>query len=673
MRWGVVGIGLAAVALTAYAVVGRPDATRDPEAMVPLPAAEPALPAATLAPLVEQLPELELADLPAMRLASGLTPPTNRWFSGLVFAPAPQPVFPLPLSFRADDRTFDYGLPQVVTSTDHIVSSSPSDLVVEVEGAASTRMSAYDVASVTLETVDDAGARLVSTTVAQGSPYVTHLALEETVLGLSVAFTGEGELATARTPTGTWGVRLRDARLQGKKLTVSRGGSAVFFPVPADGAVEEMGRHASPLTGTSVSFEVGAREVTTSLTYETVDDGPTAHGLLPHHTVTDRGRCDLGSWPTVYGALEMCGGRTLQWSAPRLRPRAELDLSEISAKQREELASQVRADVRALPDPPADTYFGGKHAYRTAQLLSIASQVGAEGAESSALEHLSALLTKWTEVQGCDTRQEFCFGYAPEWKGVVGRTPSFGSELFNDHHFHYGYFLYAAAVLAAHDPQVIETLRPVMTLLAADIAGGEDTGLTPQWRPFDVYASHSWASGTSDFADGNNQESSSEAVTAWAGLELWARTVQDPALERQAAWMHASEAHAGAHYWTGFDLDDPVYDGFGHSVMGINWGAKRDHGTWFSAASSAVLGIQLIPMSPSIDHLAGDPDRIRMNARGSGDGPLADYVTMYAGLAGPTDAREALEQARTLPADAIDQGNSRSYLLAFLMALTRGD
>ena len=40
---------------------------------------------------------------------------------------------------------------------------------------------------------------------------------------------------------------------------------------------------------------------------------------------------------------------------------------------------------------------------------------------------------------------------------------------------------------------------------------------------FDPYRGHSWASGPSPFASGNNQESSSEAVAAWNGLALWAR------------------------------------------------------------------------------------------------------------------------------------------------------
>ena len=42
---------------------------------------------------------------------------------------------------------------------------------------------------------------------------------------------------------------------------------------------------------------------------------------------------------------------------------------------------------------------------------------------------------------------------------------------------------------------------------------------------------------------------------------------------------------------------------------------------------------------------------------------------MYAGLAGPEDAQTALKHARDLEDDEIDQGNSRSYLLAYLMQL----
>jgi endoglucanase Acf2 len=669
-----IGVLVTLVALGTAACSGDDHSSSSPgrEAADALPEGRAALPASAVEPLVEQLPEVALAPLPAMRLANGLTPPTNRWFSGLVFGDESQPVFPLPLAFSNDDTSFGAGLPQIVTSAPHIIGSSQQDVNLEVAQAASTVVSAYDVASVTLETRDADGSPLGRTTVAEGSPFVSHAAAADETLTTSVSFTGSGDVAVANTATGRWGLRLHGATLDGDTVSLSEGDAIVLFPVPADVAPDVFAEHAVPLTATTASYSVGADEVTTELTYDTADGTP-AYGVLPHQASATGAACDLGSFPTVYGTLTLCPGSTLAWSAPRQQAAGALDLSVLSDDDRAELAEQVQADVDDLPDPPPDTYFGGKWAYRTAQLLEIARQVGADDAADQARKRLTEVLQQWTQVDGCAERSAFCFGYDPDWKGVVGQTAAFGSELFNDHHFHYGYFLYAAAVLATDQPSLAEELTPVMTLLAADIASGSDTGLTPQWRPFDVYASHSWAAGTGDFADGNNQESSSEAVTAWAGLQLWAQVAEDEDLERQAAWMMSAEALAATTYWTNFDTSDPIYDGFDHGAMGINWGGKRDYATWFSPEPSAILGIQLIPMSPSSGYLAGDPERIRANVDEAGRGALGDYALMYAGLAGTADAEAALVQARALPDDAIDQGNSRSYLLAYLMAAAAAD
>ncbi|RYP81851.1 1,3-beta-glucanase [Nocardioides guangzhouensis] len=645
-----------------------PDRSGAPAAGAPLPHSE-------VAPLVQAQTRRALADLPTTRLAPGLLPPTNKWFSGLVFGDEPQPVFPLPLAFTIDARSFGFGLPQVVTSADAIVGSHQRDVSVTAQGSTRQRVSAYDDASVTMQARDAAGATLGRTTVAEGSPYVTHRAARREVLRTSVPFTGSGATRTATTPTGTYAVRLDDATVRGRRIALAKGGSAVFFPVPAGRSPGELARRAVPLTGAATTWSVAADTVTTSVRYRTAGGARTAYGVLPHQrgSLTGDSSCTLGSFPTVLGELTLCEGTGPTWTAPRQDARAGLDLSGLDGEQRDEIASQVRADLAASADLPADSYFGGKALYRLSQLLALADEVGADDAAADAAAALTTALRTWTEPQGCARRVERCFVYDPQWKGVVGQAPAFGSETFNDHHFHYGYFLYAAGVLGLHDPDVVDDLRPVMTLLAADVAGGSDTGLSPRLRVFDSWASHSWASGTSPFADGNNQESSSEAVTAWAGLRLWADAAGDDLLARQATWLMSSEAAAARAYWTGFDTDQPIYDGFAHGVVGIGWGGKRDHATWFSAEPTAVLGIQVIPMSPSSDYLAADPDRVIANveaatrAGGYAD-QLGDYVLMYSALGGCDAAHDALTKARTLPDDAIDDGNSRSYLLAFLVA-----
>ena len=132
-------------------------------------------------------------------------------------------------------------------------------------------------------------------------------------------------------------------------------------------------------------------------------------------------------------------GFSLTWSAPRQQASLGLDLSVLSDGEHAELAEQVAADITELADPPADTYFGARSTYRAAQLLDIARQVGADEAADEARTRLSEVLLQWAEIDGCVDRSAFCFGYDPRVEGGHQTTAAFGSELFNDHHFHYGY------------------------------------------------------------------------------------------------------------------------------------------------------------------------------------------------------------------------------------------
>lgn len=633
------------------------------------------LPARQVVPLAEALPRRTTAPVPPTRLADGLAPPTNRWFSGLVFGDQPQPVFPLPLAFTGRDDGFGFGLPQVVVSPGHVVGSHQADVTVTVAGADRQLVVAHDDASFTLAHrsggrdggSDGGGEEWGRTLVAEGSPFVRHAATRAEQLTTSVAWRREGDAWTASTPTGTYALVVRGGTVTGRSIDLAEGGSAVFFPVPKGRPAAELAKLAHLVAGTSTSYEVGDDEVTTRLAY---GDAPSAFVVMPVQAagLADDVTCDLGKFESVYGDLPVCRGPALTWSVPRHRAAVGLDLDDLSPGERDELARQVADDVTTSPEPPDDTYFGGKWLYRMSQLLDLASRVGAEEAERAAAERLTDVLARWTDPEGCARRTSQCFVHDPAWQGVVGLRPSFGSEQFNDHHFHHGYFLYAAATLAAHDPAVTDPLRGVLDLLAADVAGGSDTGVTPRLRSYDVYAGHSWASGTAPFADGNNQESSSEAVTAWAGLALWAEATGDEALATHAAWLLSSEAAAARAYW----VHPEMPDGYEREVVGISWGAKRDHATWFSAEPSAVLGIQLIPMSPSAGYLAGAPDRIRAavaEAGGAGnDGPLGDYVLLYSALAGRDEADAAVAAARALPASRIDDALSRSYLLAYAMS-----
>lgn len=648
--------------------------------------AAPVFPADQVQPLVDGVVHRTVKALPTTRLAEGLVPPTNKWFSGLVFGDQPQPVFPLPLSFGLSAQGYALGLPRVIGTAKTITGGYQPDLAVDA-GAASSRVSAYDAATVTLEQLDQGGDVLDRTVLAEGSPFVSTTAVRAGTLKVPLPFTQSGDVWTATVGPTSYGLVVHGASGQDGSVqstggvttvTLPKGASATWFVVPDGGSAQALAALASPLTGSSSTYAVAGDHVSTTLSYRSA--GKTAVAVQPHQKkgLASGTSCDLGTYPSIYGTMTLCTVSDLTWSSPTTATPAELDLTDLSADQRIELRDQVTADISATPAFPADTYFGGKALYRAAMLYQLARQVGADDAAADIRTRLTTTMAQWTDPQGCKTRTSFCFVYDEQAHGLVGLTPSFGSEEFNDHHFHYGYFLYAAGVLAADDAELAQQYAPVMNLLAADVASSGGSGLFPDQRVFDVYAGHSWASGTSPFADGNNQESSSEAVTAWTGLATWAAASGNDALRTEATWLASTEAQSATTYWTNIDRSQPAYQGYDHQVVSLNWGGKRDYGTWFSAEPAAILGIQLIPMSPAAGYLGGDPQQIDANvaeatggtgaAGGRFDQKFGDYLLMYSALAGDSQRTAALAKAKTLDGKWIDDGNSRSYLLAWLMS-----
>ncbi|WIB35916.1 hypothetical protein [Curtobacterium sp. MCJR17_043] len=162
-----------------------------------------------------------------MRLADGLVPPTNRWFSGLVYGAAPQPVFPTPISWQVTDDGFAAGLP-VVSATEKTIAGGAVQQVGLDLGADRTLVSAYDQVSVTVEHRD--GDRVVGHTVlAQGSPLVSYTAeAGQTVRATSsITATGDGPdgttTGTIAADGRTWGV-VTSGDVSGSAIELGRGG-----------------------------------------------------------------------------------------------------------------------------------------------------------------------------------------------------------------------------------------------------------------------------------------------------------------------------------------------------------------------------------------------------------------------------------------------------------------
>jgi len=220
----------------------------------------------------------------------------------------------------------------------------------------------------------------------------------------------------------------------------------------------------------------------------------------------------------------------------------------------------------------------------------------------------------------------------------------------------------------------------MVDLIAADIATPERGRADfPFLRNFDAYEGHSWASGDADFVDGNNQESSSEAVNAWAGLVLWGEATHNRAQRDLGVWLYTMETEAISDYW--FDERHTVFAReFGKVVAAQVFGARYSYNTWWTEEPRQIQGINLMPITPASIYLGADPayivsfmsalgpEKRAYRQRGMDDGTPSDIwqdvLMSYFALADPNAALEHWK-----PRGSVELGETRSHTLYWLLSL----
>ena len=197
----------------------------------------------------------------------------------------------------------------------------------------------------------------------------------------------------------------------------------------------------------------------------------------------------------------------------------------------------------------------------------------------------------------------------------------------------------------------------------------------PFLRNFDPYAGHSWASGHARFGDGNNNESSSEAMNAWCGLILWGEATGDTALRDLGVYLFTTEMNAIQEYW--FDVHGENFPKtYPASVVTMIWGGKGANATWFSADPQLVHGINLLPIHGGSLYLGLYPEYVEKNYRALVAEHKSDAFTswpditwMYRAL---TNAPDAVRLCEAAGAGAkIEGGNSAANLAHWIYNLQK--
>ncbi|MGI9467151.1 MAG: glycosyl hydrolase [Rubripirellula sp.] len=624
--------------------------------------------------------------------------PTNQWFSSLVWEKHSQNMFPHPMGVVFGDSGLSLAYPgaAMVSSADSIMGggvSSNGDIVIghsEIVSADSTHLDSNSQWFIT--GVQESGDAVLRMTIGHGSPFVfcryaggtprltfahvptVFMKLSDSVMGITVRGNHYGIFGADGSSWDGLG-----------SSTFTNESTRDYFSVALlpDGSERTLRMFAgyahNHVVGSDAQYKIADGHLVTEYNFEIEtlggsDTSGTLFATYPHQwkylttPLTDlvyksvRGNMKLGTGDQFRTRLP------LQGVLPMLPVAGSVD--------RQRLLGYLKQEVSRAKPKTADTYWEGKHLGRLATLAGIAEVLGEDRIEDQFVNEMQLRLEDWFVASPNETNG--LFFYDKNWGTLIGSPASYGSDAeLNDHHFHYGYFIRAAAEVARRNPEWGAQWGKMVDLLVRDIASGSaEDDLFPRLRCFDVYAGHSWASGHAKFGDGNNQESSSEAMNAWYGMMLWGEVTGNDLIRDRGVYLYNTERVAIEEYW--FDVSSTNFPAnFPEVALGMVWGGKGAFATWFSADIDCIHGINWLPFTPASIYMGRHPDYIKRNfdritakrKQGSDyNNGWGDLVVMFGALQDPAIGLTHLGKH---PQCKIEEGNTHAFMFHWLQVLNR--
>ncbi|KAH0013312.1 endo-1,3-beta-glucanase, partial [Aureobasidium melanogenum] len=264
--------------------------------------------------------------------------------------------------------------------------------------------------------------------------------------------------------------------------------------------------------------------------------------------------------------------------------------------------SELSQDMKKQSDLNS-MYYSGKALAKFAAIVYAVHDIGNNATLSiSGLQKLKTAFDTFIRNE-----QILPLVYESSWGGAVSSGTyqtgdsglDFGNTYYNDHHFHYGYFVYAAAVIGYLDPSWLNqgTNRAWVNMLVRDYSNSVTTdAYFPFSRSFDWFHGHSWARGLFESGDGKDEESSSEDNLSVYAIKMWGRTIGDKAMEARGNLMLAIEARSMQNYFL-YTSDNKVQppEFIGNKVSGVLFENKIDYTTYFGSNPEYIHGIHMIP------------------------------------------------------------------------------
>lgn len=409
----------------------------------------------------------------------------------------------------------------------------------------------------------------------------------------------------------------------GNTLQIKLGSGQNFLSVaalPSNSDLFYFYQHAYAfVTGTKVSYsyDQSSSIVTTDFKSTTTlmrsgFSSDTVMLLLPHQWKISSTALTALTYPSIRGTLKVREGNTFttvnrfygilpQFAEPsnpaysRAQVSAYLDL----------LDTSLSGGLMSL-----DPYWQGKSLHPLAEAILICDQISDYSRRDQYVATLKTILTDWYSYSSTEAPYSYYLHYSPDWGSVFSYNSGFGLNTgLTDHHFTYGYYVFASAVLATYDKDFLNNYGGMVEVLLRDYANPSRTDSQFPWfRNFDPYEGHSWAGGYADNRSGNNQEAAGESLIGWVGEFLWGVATANPIYRDAGIWGFTTEEKAIEQYWFNYDHDNWPSD-YAHGVVGQVYGSAYTYGTFFSGNPQHIYGIHWLPTSEWLTYYGRVPSK----------------------------------------------------------------
>ncbi|MFC2080494.1 glycosyl hydrolase, partial [Bacteroidota bacterium] len=338
-------------------------------------------------------------------------------------------------------------------------------------------------------------------------------------------------------------------------------------------------------------------------------------GLMPHqwaNLAADSPIPDKYSYSSVRGEIKTLEGNSFSVEnifrgiLPTLPYLANYS-SGFSPSELDKKVAQIENDGLASW---TDSYNEGQVMNRMIQTARIADQMGNTEGRDKMIATVQERLEDWLTAEASEVA--FLFFYNSVWSTMIGYPAGHGQDgNINDHHFHWGYFIHAAAFLEQFEPGWADQWGEMIDHLVRDAASANrNDDKFPFLRNFSPYAGHCWANGFATFPQGNDQESTSESMQFNSSLIHWGTITDNDEIRDLGIYLYTTEQTAIEEYW--FDMHERNFSPTQqYSLVSRVWGNSYDNGTFWTGDIAASYGIEMYPIHGGSLYLGHNPDYVQ--------------------------------------------------------------